>query len=454
MRQEVDMTLRLVERGGYLYIKGKMLGEEVRKSTGCKVSERLEAERKLGEEVRRIIEFGGKRNRDMKVTDLMDWYEGWLDMNRKLTSQNKCKVRQWKQWAGRRWVSEMNNESISYIMSEYQHGNAPGTIRKIIGFLQAAINAAADHGMLTDKVSFRKPSADDERDEHLTLDEIRAFDKWLKAKHPDYRCAFLFLIDTGARLNEMCRAKWGDVNDGSVILRSNLAKKSKSKTRTIPLSKRLQSALKEHALKCGVVSARALIFASEWDGTTPWENASKKLAKILGEWTEEVERDHIRVHDLRHTFAYQCAKHGCDLGELQRLMGHSDIAMTIRYRGFIESNARSVIGRFAWLDPSVLKPSATELELMGWEEVGRSSDGAMVWVNKLYEIKVGKQTARMLWSPRRNDLVATKFFPAEKIMFYEQEFLRELEEFRRKTGRIHHVETQKGGWERPKLDWN
>jgi integrase len=66
----------------------------------------------------------------------------------------------------------------------------------------------------------------------------------------------------------------------------------------------------------------------------------------LRRWTTEVGIDDFRVHDLRHTFAWQCAFHGCDLGELQMLMGHANIAMTMRYRGFIMSKAKGVINEF------------------------------------------------------------------------------------------------------------
>jgi integrase len=51
----------------------------------------------------------------------------------------------------------------------------------------------------------------------------------------------------------------------------------------------------------------------------------------------------IRCHDLRHTFAYLCASNGADLGDLQYLLGHSDISMTMRYRGFIQSRARNAV---------------------------------------------------------------------------------------------------------------
>lgn len=51
----------------------------------------------------------------------------------------------------------------------------------------------------------------------------------------------------------------------------------------------------------------------------------------------------MRVHDLRHTFAYLTAKAGADIGDLQYLLGHEDISQTMRYRGFIQSRATTFV---------------------------------------------------------------------------------------------------------------
>ena len=80
--------------------------------------------------------------------------------------------------------------------------------------------------------------------------------------------------------------------------------------------------------------------------------ASTALNEALGEGLKAIGlpfdgEDSMRVHDLRHTFAYLVAKgdgtHGADLGDLQYLMGHEDIKQTMRYRGFIQSRAKGYV---------------------------------------------------------------------------------------------------------------
>ena len=52
---------------------------------------------------------------------------------------------------------------------------------------------------------------------------------------------------------------------------------------------------------------------------------------------------HIRIHDLRHTYASHSITNGGSLSELQALLGHSNTLMTLKYAhltpGFLEKKA-------------------------------------------------------------------------------------------------------------------
>ena len=73
---------------------------------------------------------------------------------------------------------------------------------------------------------------------------------------------------------------------------------------------------------------------------------SKKLNSILRALLRGIGVSrNVRVHDLRHTFAYLLAQSGADLGDIQLLMGHKDISQTMRYRGWIRSRAEKHISK-------------------------------------------------------------------------------------------------------------
>ena len=64
--------------------------------------------------------------------------------------------------------------------------------------------------------------------------------------------------------------------------------------------------------------------------------SSKNMDKInkmniILEKLEENRRERVVIHTLRHTFASQLAIIGTPIFTIQRLMGHKDINMTLRY---------------------------------------------------------------------------------------------------------------------------
>lgn len=55
------------------------------------------------------------------------------------------------------------------------------------------------------------------------------------------------------------------------------------------------------------------------------------LRKPFEKACREAEIENFRIHDLRHTFASMAVKGGASLFDVQKLLGHQDIAMTQRY---------------------------------------------------------------------------------------------------------------------------
>ena len=53
----------------------------------------------------------------------------------------------------------------------------------------------------------------------------------------------------------------------------------------------------------------------------------------------------LRFHDLRHTFASWAMQEGATLPELQKLLGHATLAMTMRYAHLAPKHLRAAVSR-------------------------------------------------------------------------------------------------------------
>ena len=174
-------------------------------------------------------------------------------------------------------------------------------------------NPAASPGMLTER----------HRDEYLSAVETQALfraleeEKWFEAAQ-----ALRLLVLTGARKNEILRAKWVDVDFDRCLL--TVPRSKNGKRRYIPLTGLAMMVV--HAqwhrrsrdnpfVLPGAVPGRPII-----NLRPAWEKAKKKAGL----------QPTLRIHDLRHSFASALANSGVPLNEIGVILGHSQLATTAR----------------------------------------------------------------------------------------------------------------------------
>lgn len=269
-------------------------------------------------------------------------------------------------------------------------GRARATVNKDIATLRAALAKAQQWGHLeahplkglkplkddaSARVRFLSPEEEERlmaalcgREEDLRAERDSA-NAWRRDRGypelPDLRAVefadylrpmVLLSLNTGLRRGELFNLEWADVDlpGGLLTVRGEGAKTHQ--TRHIPLNTDAKNVL---AAWRGQVAGPGLVFRSPKGGRR-FDNVNKawravlKRAKVAG----------FRWHDMRHTFASRLVQAGVDLNTVRDLLGHSSIAMVLRY---------------AHLSPEV-KAAAVE-RISGWA-AARPADNVVNFAEK------------------------------------------------------------------------
>ena len=128
-----------------------------------------------------------------------------------------------------------------------------------------------------------------------------------------------FLLETGLRIGEALFLTWDCVDFEKRLLHVSRSKTGQS--RTEPMSSRCYTTLKTQEAK------RSTLFDAE--AVFVWPNVAHRTFSRLLHDLETVEK--VTPHILRHTFATRMAQRGIQIETLSRILGHSNIAMTMRY---------------------------------------------------------------------------------------------------------------------------
>lgn len=229
---------------------------------------------------------------------------------------------------------------------EFQHamlhkGYAPGTCNRALMLLKFIFNCAVRWEMLP---AARNPCCNIElfkdngaRERYLTLQEARNLLLELK-RNPNKQVANVIrlLLYTGARKREVLDARWENIDLEKGILTVPVAKSGR------PRYVRLSNI----AIK--------LIQGLTRDPDIPWlfynPRTGKPPVSIFGAWDSirrRVGLADLRLHDLRHSFASFLVNSGGSLYEVQKLLGHYDPKVTMRYAHLSEDTLKSAVNALA-----------------------------------------------------------------------------------------------------------
>lgn len=165
----------------------------------------------------------------------------------------------------------------------------------------------------------------------------------------DLRDMVALTLATGLRIDELCHLRWDDVDLETRIISVHRGKHGTVKTgklRRVPILDSVLAALKARALKRG---GALLVFPGK-GGEVRTKPGIREVYRLA---LDRAKLDlTLRWHDLRHTFASHWMMDGGDIFKLSRILGHSNVKMTLRYAHLAPSAFEVDYGRLAFKVPT------------------------------------------------------------------------------------------------------
>ncbi len=151
------------------------------------------------------------------------------------------------------------------------------------------------------------------------------------------RLMFLLMLRCGLRVSEVCNLTWSAINLEAGSIRIDEGKDHVD--RVVYFSSDLEQTL---ILWQGLqVSSSIYLFPSPFQRKKGKPLSPRRLQLLMTSYCQQAQvSTDYSPHCLRHSFATQLLNAGASLEVVQELMGHRDIAMTLRYTQLYDSTKR------------------------------------------------------------------------------------------------------------------
>ncbi len=162
----------------------------------------------------------------------------------------------------------------------------------------------------------------------LNINEVESLVKDIKAFSPDELYPIIYtLMHTGARRGEILNAKWEhlDLKKGLI----HITKTKNGEPRSVRMSDNLKAFISKQERR-----NEEYVFTLLDGRPAKFSSVERRIRKFKDEHPSNYEWN---CHTFRHSFAYNFLKSGGQMYELQAILGHKNISITIDIYGHIRS---------------------------------------------------------------------------------------------------------------------
>jgi site-specific recombinase XerD len=221
-------------------------------------------------------------------------------------------------------ITRLAVQKFQYALAE--EGLSKASVNHHIQLLRRILNLAVSWEFLGRNVLTRIPlfTLDNQVDRFLNEEQVASLVKVLKVdENRMVSMILMFLLATGARLNEALCARWSQVDADSGTWKIPATNSKSKRMKHLPLNSSALWVVGQLDTK----GKSELLFPSPASG--------KPFTTITRQWYRIRKAagipDFFRIHDLRHTFASRMVSAGRSLFEVQKMLGHLDSRTSQRY---------------------------------------------------------------------------------------------------------------------------
>jgi site-specific recombinase XerD len=163
----------------------------------------------------------------------------------------------------------------------------------------------------------------------LSVEEVRELLENARSFSPNYLYPFLYTVaHTGARKSEILKLERNEVDFNTGLL--HLRKTKNGEDRSIRMPQNLVAHLKSH-----LESHESDFVFPNPDGNTVGRS---QLARLMKRFSKHFPTEKkLGLHSLRHSFAYNYLKKGGEMYQLQAILGHKHIQVTVDLYGQLKA---------------------------------------------------------------------------------------------------------------------
>ena len=241
-------------------------------------------------------------------------------------------------------IEDITSDDIQdYLNSLTNYSNS--YIKKLVEQFNQAYKLAMNKGYITRNpmidVITPKSNKKDKVNRAMTVEEQQRFTQYLMSKSVEeepYKNVFLIQMYCGLRIGETLALRDTDIDlqrnllsvsktittdkDGKAIMGNST--KTYAGIREIPIPEYIRDCLMEQ-MEIAKENRDRQLFLSSNGKYIDGRNANRILKKRL----KEIGIEGFSTHSLRHTYGTRCVEAGMRAVALQRLMGHTDVSVTL-----------------------------------------------------------------------------------------------------------------------------